>query len=66
MFHQTSSRTARRGVLIGVAGAAVAGCFSVCPGVYARVPGRSVGPTSSGLSPTTTDPTRWAAPDRRG
>ena len=35
MFHQTSSRTARRGVLIGVAGAAVAGCFSVCPGASA-------------------------------
>ena len=65
MFHQASSRTTRRRFLIGVAGAAIVGSFAVCPGT-ARVPSRSVGPTSSGLSPTTTDPTRSAARGRRG
>jgi arylsulfatase len=35
MFHQASSRTTRRGFLIGAAGAAVVGCFSVCPGASA-------------------------------
>ena len=32
MFHQASSRTTRRGFLIGVAGAAIVGSFAVCPG----------------------------------